>query len=483
MRLNMTHFSYFKTFFAFPKKLLLLLSILFPLTIYGVDVEPKLQQTYKIIPGSTIQAFQYKLQNGLQFYIIPDQRNPVATIHFILDAGSNRESKGTTGLAHFFEHMMFRKSEGAPEGNYDKVLNSFGGSGNAGTSDAYVTFYSTFPGPALEQMLKLEANRFLSLDITDPYFSIEKGAVISERKLRVENDPLTRSSEILRAITERNTPLEWMTIGSKQDVENMSIESAKTFYKNFYTPDNTTIFIGGPFDPQKVANLVQKYFGSWKGNLKVTHQKFPTDYLTRDLGKKFVCSAPIYSQKYKITYPTFSKNIHDLVNVIIFKTLLDDHPDGRFERRLVKEKIATDFSFYKVFWQNQSNPLTANFSLNNEQKFENALKFWENGIKEVLNKPISEKIKKQILKQLAVSNAETAEKMTNLVNTIFEDVFFLKSMNTASQIEKLVKSSSTSEFRKWVTENLSNKNNYVTGIVPTGKAESCQDLYTNFLKK
>ena len=82
-----------------------------------------------------------------------------------------------------------------------------------------------------------------------------------------------------------------------------------------------------------------------------------------------------------------------------------------------------------------------------------------------------------------MSNAETAEKMTNLVNTIFEDVFFLKSMNTASQIEKLVKSSSTSEFRKWVKENLSNKNNYVTGIVPTGKAESCQDLYTNFLKK
>ncbi|WGL59497.1 pitrilysin family protein [Pigmentibacter sp. JX0631] len=483
MRLTRTHFSYFKTIFL-PIKTLLILSIfLYSFIINAAETEPKLEQTYKIIPGSSIQAFQFKLQNGLQFFIVPDHRNPVATIHFILDAGSNRESKGTTGLAHFFEHMMFRKSVGAPEGNYDKVLNSFGGSGNAGTSDSYVTFYSSFPSPALEQMLKLEANRFLNLDITEPYFSIEKGAVISERKLRVENDPFTRSSEIIRAITERNTPLEWITIGSKQDVENMSIENAKTFYKNFYTPDNTTIFIGGPFDPKKVANLVQKYFGSWKGNLKVTHQKFPADYLTRDLGKKFVCGAPINSQKYKINYPSFSKNINDLVNVIIFKTLLDDHPDGRFERRLVKEKIATDFSFYKVFWQNQSNPLLATFSLSNEQKFENALKFWENGVKEVLNKPISEKIKKQILKQLAVSNAETAEKMTNLVNTIFEDVFFLKNINSTSQIEKLVKSASTTEFRKWVTVNLANKNNYITGIVPTGKAESCQDLYTNFYKK
>lgn len=449
--------------------------------------EPKYENSFPVIPGSAIKAHFYRFSNGLQLYIIPDKRNPVANIQFILDAGSNREHPGTTGLAHFFEHMMFRKSIGAPEGNYDRVLNSVGGFGNAGTSDSFVTYYATFPGPAIETMLKLEANRFTNLDITDPYFSIEKGAVISERKLRVENDPFTRSSELLRSITERSTSLEWLPIGSKSDVENMSIQSAKLFYKNFYTPDNTTLFIGGPFEHKQIADLVQKYFGAWTGRLSTSHNPFPSDYLTRDLGKKFICSTDILSKKYKLTYPSLSlntsNNIQDMVYINIFKALLDDHPNGSFERRIFKEKLATDFNFYKIYWQNQSNPYIANFSLTSEQKIEPAIQFWENAILEVANKQISEKIRKQILKQLAVSNAETAEKMTNLVSTLFESAFFLKNVNANSQIEKLVKTTTTESFRKWISENLSSKKNYLTGVVPKGDAESCQDLYANFTKK
>ncbi len=444
--------------------------------------EPKLLQTSPIMPGSKIQAYKYQYSNGLKLIVIPDKRNPVATIHFILDAGSNREAKETTGLAHFFEHMMFRKSEEAPEGNYDKVLNSVGGSGNAATSDSFVTFFSTFPGPAFESMLKLESSRFKHLDIVDPYFSIEKGAVISERKLRVENDPMSRSSEFLRAITERGTPMEWMTIGAKRDVEDMSIDAAKTFYKNFYTPDNTLMVVGGPFEPKSVANLVQKYFADWKGNIKVQHTKLPSDYFTRDLGKKFVCSAPIFTKKYRIVYPAENSNMKTIVYSLIFQSLLDDNLHGTFERRLVKEKLSTDFNFYKVYWQNQSNPLIATFSLTKNQKFEPVQEFWQKGVEEVLKKPITEKIRRQILKQLAVSNAEIAERMTGLVNTILDNTFFLKDFNASGQAEKIVKTATTENFRRWVKENLSANKFYITGIVSPGEAPSCPDLYAEFQK-
>lgn len=444
--------------------------------------EPKLVQTSPVIPGSSIQAYKYQFANGLKLIVLPDKRNPVATIHFILDAGSNRETKGTTGLAHFFEHMMFRKTEGTPEGNYDKVLNSVGGSGNAGTNDSFVTFYSTFPGPAIESMMKLESARFKNLDIADPHFSIEKGAVISERKLRVENDPMSRSSEFLRAVTERGTPMEWMTIGSKQDVENMSIEAAKTFYKNFYTPDNTLMIVGGPFEPKNVANLVQKYFADWKGNVKFQHPKLPADYFTRDLGKKFVCSAPIFTKKYRIVYPSESSNMKTIIYSLIFQSLLDDHVNGTFERRLVKEKLSTDFNFYKVYWQNQSNPIQATFSLSKDQKFEPVLHFWQKGVEEVLKKPITEKIRRQILKQLAVSNAETSEKMTGLVNTILDNTFFLNDFNASGKAEKIVKTATTENFRQWVKENLSLNKSFITGIVTPGEAPSCQDLYADFQK-
>ena len=377
---------------------------------------------------------------------------------------------------------MFRKTIGTPEGNYDKVLNSIGGSGNAGTNDSFVTFYSSFPGPALETMLKLESARFQNLDITDPYYSIEKGAVTSERKLRVENDPLSRSNELIRAITERDTPMEWMTIGAKKDVENMSIEAAKTFYKNFYTPDNTLMVIGGPFEPKNVANLVQKHFGNWKGKLSVQHAKLPNDYFTRDLGKRFVCSAPVFTKKYRIIYPSNTTNIKTIVYSLIFQSLLDDNVNGTFERRLIKAKLATDFNFYKVYWQNQNNPLMANVSLSKDQTIDPILKFWEKGIEEVLNKPINEKIKRQILKQLAVSNAETAERMTGLVNTILDNTFFLNDFNSSGQAEKIVKTISTENFRHWVKENLASNKFYITGVVTPNEAPSCTDFYAEFIK-
>ena len=325
-------------------KLFYLYSILFISFYAFAKKENQDSLGMNFIPNSNLRAYNYVLPNSLRLVVIPDYRNTIATFNMILDAGSDIEVKNETGLAHFFEHMMFRKTIGTPEGNYDKVLNSVGGSGNAGTNDSFVTFYSSFPGPALETMLKLEAARFQNLDITEPYYSIEKGAVISERKLRVENDPLSRSNELIRAITERGTPMEWMTIGAKKDVENMSIDAAKIFYKNFYTPDNTLMIVGGPFDPKNVATLVQKYFGDWKGKLNIQHSKLPSDYFTRDLGKRFICSAPVFTKKYRIVYPSNNSNMKSIVYSLIFQSLLDDNINGTFERRLLK-------AIYEVYYK------------------------------------------------------------------------------------------------------------------------------------
>ena len=164
----------------------------------------------------TPRVHKFRLANGLKVLILSDSRNPVATLRVKLDAGSNREKLGTTGLAHFFEHMMFRKTQVTSEGHYDRVLAGVGGRGNAATSTDYVVYESTFPGPALDKILELEAQRFKLLDLQDPFFTTEKGAVISERKLRYENDPTQRGMEILRRVIYRGTPYEWFTIGAKK---------------------------------------------------------------------------------------------------------------------------------------------------------------------------------------------------------------------------------------------------------------------------
>ena len=430
-----------------------------------------------IVKGASTKAYKYIFKNGLTLIVVPDNRNPLASLQFMLDAGSNREKLGTTGLAHYFEHNMFRKAEGAPEGNYDRVLNSVGGIGNAGTSDAFVTFYSTFPSPAIETMLKLESDRFKHLDIVEPFFSIEKGAVISERKLRVENNPQQRGVEALKAMTERGTPMEWMTIGAKADVENMTLNSVKEFYKTFYTPDNTIILLGGPFTPEQGYELISKYFSDWQGKLGAKHQPYPADYFTRNNGKSFVCSAPMEVQKFSLVYPASGIKIENMVYLSLLKAMLNDNKEGTFTRRLIKNKLATGFDMSNLFWQDQSNPFMINFSLNKSQSIEKATAFWFENFHNILKTKLSSKIIKQVMKQTAVANADTAERMTNLASSILDDLYFFHDFHASQKADTILSQVTDTKFKSWLQKSFPEKGFYTTGIVPTGMATPCSETH------
>jgi predicted Zn-dependent peptidase len=444
---------------------------------------PQLKEHTKIVPGCSTEVYKYQFENGLTLLVLSDKRNPLALMHFILDAGSNREHAGATGLAHFFEHMMFRKTKTTPDGFYDRTLKFFGGRGNAGTNDSFVTYNAFFPVPALEHVLQFESQRFLGLELVEPYFSTEKGAVISERKLRIENNPQQRGFEVLRAVTERQTPLEWMTIGSKQDVENLRKEDAQRFYENFYAPNNTLMVVGSSFDHKKVATLVQKYFGNWKAQKIPPHFALPENYFTRDVGQHFICSEAVLTKKYRIVYPNPHFDQKDIVYSYIFQAMLDDNSQGTFVRRLLKDKLATDFQFHKVYWQRDTNPLIASFSLSQEQNFDIIENFWKKEVAQVLKKSLSEKIKGQILKQIAISNAKISERMSNLADTALENEFFLKDLGASLKMEQIVQSATTKSVRQWITDNLGAHQFYVTGIVPPGGAPSCTEFLAQFQKK
>lgn len=429
-----------------------------------------------ILPYSSMKAYQYTLNNGLKLIVIPDHRNTLATLNFILDAGSDREVTGSTGLAHFFEHMMFRKTKGESEGHYDRILNSIGGSGNAGTNDSLVTYYSTFPAPALKTMLKLESQRFLSLDLTDPYFSTEKGAVISERKMRVENDPVQRGYEMIRKITERQTPQEWMVIGTKNDVQNLNIKTVQAFYQNFYRPNNTLVVVGGPFNPTDVKQLVETYFGKWTGQAPKNNPTYPNDYLTRDIGKSFICGESITTKNIQLIYPSYDASIKSLVYSWLFSAVLDDNPQGPFEYRLQKLKLADKFYFDKAYDSTKSNPYSVSFVLSEDQKIEAVKRFWDAEVTKILSQPLSQNIIQQVIKQQKVYNANLAEHLSSIANAITENAFLLKDPAAQETEMQILQSVTTEDFAKWANQVFANKKYYTIGIVPSQDAPACSLL-------
>ena len=286
--------------------------------------------------------------------------------------------------------------------------------------------------------------------------------------MRVENDATQRSEEILKIAIEKDTPLEWMTIGSKQDVENMSLEAVKAFYHKYYVPNNTELIIGGPFKPENVYKLVNTYFGTWETRPVDEHFHYPSSYFTRNLGKSFICSTKTMTKQIDLIYPNANpeNNVNLLVYTTFFQTMLDDNKEGTFARRLLKLNLAANFNLYPIYWQNNNHPIVVSFSLNSNQDSDKVKEFWLENIKDILNKPLTSKIKNQILKQMQVSDADASERMTSLVQTVIDNDFFLKNINAPTEMLKLVQQMNETKLKKWIKNTFQEKGFYTKGIVP-----------------
>lgn len=428
-----------------------------------------------VVPG-TPEAELYAFDNGLKLLFLPDNRSPLATIRIHLAAGSARERQGITGLAHFFEHMMFRKTKDQPEGAFDATLSGIGGSGNAGTSTDYVVYHTVFPGPALDIMIDLERRRFLELDLQDPYFTTEKGAVISERKLRYENNPEQRGLEFIRRITERGTPREWMTIGAKEDVETMSIEAARTFYKTYYVPSNTLISVGGPFRSDEVVNKIHQAFSSWQGSHPPELPPLPQDLSTRDAGKSFICRESVSEQTFRIVFPSTDTSYDDAIYSYIFSQLLDDSPEGSLSRRLVNANLATSFGFVKTYWQKGPQPHVAYFSLSADQKIESLINRFQQEVKEAASKKWDRAFRNVLQKRIDLEKAEAAERMTTLIEnyewnqTNYDDFLISK------RFQKIVDELSVAKLQNWIQKNIQFEKAYFLGVTGNTAYPSCSDL-------
>jgi predicted Zn-dependent peptidase len=441
----------------------------------GIPKGVKLIAKGSVIDG-TPDAEVYLFNNGLRLLVLPDNRNPVATLRIHLDAGSNRERPGITGLAHFFEHMMFRKTKERDEGEFDRVLSGVGGKGNAATGSDFVVYESVFPGPALDLMLDLERRRFRELDLKDPYFTTEKGAVISERRMRYENNPQQRGFEKLRAIVERGTQREWLTIGTQADVANMSITEAQEFYRRFYVPSNAVVSIGGPFRTQDVVAKVHKAFGDWSGEAAPAHRTLPGDYFTRDLGKNFVCKESVSEQVVQVVFPSSKTSYDDLLMSFVTAELLDDGPDGSLSRQLSNANLATAFAFYKTYWQHDSQPLVAYFRLSGNQKPADAIARLQQAIEQAKQKTWGDSFRKRLQKRIDLDMASASEKMTTLVENYEWNLVNYGDHLVSKRFQQLVNNLTVRKLQAWMQANIDFKKSFTMGVTGLSESPPCDQL-------
>ena len=211
------------------------------------------------VPGAN-QVRATTLSNGMQIIVWPDRDIPNVALYNWVRVGSRNEVPGITGLAHFFEHMMFNGTSKRAPGEFDQVLEANGARNNAFTSDDVTVYQDWFPGSALETVFELEADRLQNLAFEPKVVESERDVVHSERRLRVDDSHQGRLQEQVQATAFVAHPYGIPTIGWPSDILSWSIDDLKTFFRTYYAPNNCTLVLVGDVEPDRVIALARKYF-------------------------------------------------------------------------------------------------------------------------------------------------------------------------------------------------------------------------------
>jgi len=219
-----------------------------------------------VLPGlagaGELQRTTYK--NGVTLIVEEDHSAPVAMVQIWLKVGGRDELPGKTGLAHVFEHMMFKGSKKLDPGEFSRRIAAMGGSDNAFTTTDFTAYFETVPAERVNEVLAMEAERFANLKLEPEEFDKEIEVIKEERRLRTEDDPNSRMFEELASASLRLHPYRNPVIGWMQDLERLSIEDVRDFYRNHYVPGNAIVVVVGDVTFKDIKKTVLKTFGRLK---------------------------------------------------------------------------------------------------------------------------------------------------------------------------------------------------------------------------
>jgi zinc protease len=285
------------------------------------------------------------LKNGMKVLVQPDHSIPNVALYIFYRIGSRNEHPGTTGLSHFFEHMMFNGAKKYGPGELDKVMEANGGSNNAYTTQNVTVYQDWFPRSALSLIYDIESDRIRDLTFDPKKIASEREVVASERRLSVDNDNFGLLDEQLWATAFIAHPYQWPVVGWMSDIEHWTMEDLKHHFEMGYSPSNATMVVVGDVSPDEIFQLCEKFIESIP-----SHAPPPpvTTVEPEQLGeRRLVVHKPAELPLLLIGYHIPQTNNPDYYALNILRSVLFQGESSRMYLRLVdKDQIALDVSSF-----------------------------------------------------------------------------------------------------------------------------------------
>jgi predicted Zn-dependent peptidase len=254
--------------------------------------------------------------------------------------GSRNESPGTTGLSHFFEHMMFNGSKNYGPKMFDRTMEANGGANNAYTNSDVTVYQDWFPASSLETIFKLESDRIAHLSIDPKMVESERGVVLSERSTGLENSNVRVLMEDLNSVAYTAHPYSWPVIGVESDIKAWTQQDLNNYFRTYYAPNNAVAVIVGDVKADKVKTMATKYFGA------IPKRALPPAVRTVEPEQKgerrlFVAKPSATSANLMVAWKVPAANHADHYALDVLQTLLTEGKTSRLYKALVEQQLAT----------------------------------------------------------------------------------------------------------------------------------------------
>src|ERR1700693_2911585 len=285
------------------------------------------------------------LKNGMKVLVQSDHSIPNVALYIFYRIGSRNEHPGTTGLSHFFEHMMFNGAKKYGPGDLDKVMEANGASNNAYTTANVTVYQDWFPRSALNLIFDIEADRIQYLSFDPKKIASEREVVASERRTSVDANNSGILDEQLKATAFIAHPYQWPVVGWMSDIEHWTMDDLKHHFEMGYAPNNATMVVVGDASPEEIFALCEKFIEPIP-----THAPPPpvTTIEPAQLGeRRLVVRKPAQLPLLIAGYHIPQTNHPDFYALNILRTVLFQGESSRMYQRLVdQDQIALDVSAY-----------------------------------------------------------------------------------------------------------------------------------------
>ena len=311
---------------------------------------------------TSVPVTQFTLANGLTVIVKPDRRAPTAVHMLWLRVGAIDEVDGTSGVAHVLEHMMFKGTDTLKPGEFSRQVAALGGRENAFTARDYTGYYQQIPASRLEDVMKLEADRFAHNRWDDTEFTREIEVVKEERRLRTEDSPRGLLYESMNAAIFVASPYRRPIVGWMNDLEAMTPEDVREFYRRWYVPANAALVVAGDVDAAQVRKWAEEHYGGAAARAMPARKPRlePVQSGMRRIDVKAPADQAYVSLAFKVpglsaaglTPATATAPDDDALALTVLAAVLDGYSGARLDRALTQgdARVADSAGAYNGLW-------------------------------------------------------------------------------------------------------------------------------------